>query len=401
MKILIAGLGTRGDIYPLLAYAQHLQNRGHEAVFCGTLEWQSICDEMNIPCHLFPISFDALAQKNSSVMGRPIRALRLFIQNLRQLTSIQFPEIVKLIENCDGVLAGGIEFAAFSPAEKYSKAYVHILHCPNWLESLEVNPPIFSKAFRGGSFIKRIRWIIFKFILNRAARKMINQQRMEIGLAPVEDIYSLLREKVVITQDRELCYYPADLEAPRHMAYLSLPSTEGLSLELARFIEKGRCLYIGFGSMPLKKDKYLLWLISLCRSISYNVVVSAPGNQLRDSDDQGVFWLQDSPHPLIFPRMSLLIHHGGAGTIYNAALSGVPQIIIPHLLDQFYWAERMNQLGVSPRSVSLAGINKGRIKKRLLEVLNNPSYADRAKELAKKIQRNNDFSTLDSFFAIE
>ncbi|CAM6083733.1 unnamed protein product [Calypogeia fissa] len=50
----------------------------------------------------------------------------------------------------------------------------------------------------------------------------------------------------------------------------------------------------------------------------------------------------------LFPKCSMVIHHGGSGTTAAALRSGVPQIICPFVLDQFYWAERMAWIGVAP-----------------------------------------------------
>jgi UDP:flavonoid glycosyltransferase YjiC (YdhE family) len=52
------------------------------------------------------------------------------------------------------------------------------------------------------------------------------------------------------------------------------------------------------------------------------------------------------PHGALFPRMAAVIHHGGAGTTATAAAGGTPQIIIPHILDQYFWGERVRRAGI-------------------------------------------------------
>ncbi|KAH0733649.1 hypothetical protein KY289_004837 [Solanum tuberosum] len=54
------------------------------------------------------------------------------------------------------------------------------------------------------------------------------------------------------------------------------------------------------------------------------------------------------PYNWLFPRCAAAIHHGGSGSTAAALLAGVPQVICPFMLDQFYWAERMYWLGVAP-----------------------------------------------------
>ncbi|KAJ1419945.1 putative sterol 3-beta-glucosyltransferase UGT80A2 isoform [Sesbania bispinosa] len=58
------------------------------------------------------------------------------------------------------------------------------------------------------------------------------------------------------------------------------------------------------------------------------------------------------PYRWLFPKCAAVIHHGGSGTTAAALQSGTPQVVCPFMLDQFYWAERMYWLGVSPEPLS-------------------------------------------------
>ncbi|WP_206751600.1 nucleotide disphospho-sugar-binding domain-containing protein [Kribbella sp. VKM Ac-2569] len=40
------------------------------------------------------------------------------------------------------------------------------------------------------------------------------------------------------------------------------------------------------------------------------------------------------------------MHHGGAGTTTTAARAGVPQLVVPLIADQPYWASRVAALGI-------------------------------------------------------
>ena len=51
-------------------------------------------------------------------------------------------------------------------------------------------------------------------------------------------------------------------------------------------------------------------------------------------------------HAWLFPRCSVVVHHGGAGTVHTALLAGTPQVIVPHIFDQFSWAERLHYKGL-------------------------------------------------------
>ena len=40
------------------------------------------------------------------------------------------------------------------------------------------------------------------------------------------------------------------------------------------------------------------------------------------------------------------MHHGGAGTTTTAARAGAPQVVVPQIADQPYWAGRVADLGI-------------------------------------------------------
>ena len=40
------------------------------------------------------------------------------------------------------------------------------------------------------------------------------------------------------------------------------------------------------------------------------------------------------------------MHHGGAGTTPTAARAGAPQVVVPQMADQPYWAGRVADLGI-------------------------------------------------------
>jgi rhamnosyltransferase subunit B len=63
-----------------------------------------------------------------------------------------------------------------------------------------------------------------------------------------------------------------------------------------------------------------------------------------------VTYLPYAPFAQLFPRASLVVHHGGLGTAAYALAAGVPQVSVPRWGDQFDNANRLERLGVG-RSV--------------------------------------------------
>ena len=64
-------------------------------------------------------------------------------------------------------------------------------------------------------------------------------------------------------------------------------------------------------------------------------------------DDKGdCFVTGDVNQQALFPRMATVMHHGGAGTTTAATRAGAPQVIVPQIVDQPYWAGRVAKLGI-------------------------------------------------------
>ncbi|XP_062176449.1 sterol 3-beta-glucosyltransferase UGT80B1 isoform X5 [Alnus glutinosa] len=59
------------------------------------------------------------------------------------------------------------------------------------------------------------------------------------------------------------------------------------------------------------------------------------------------------PYKWLLPKCAAAIHHGGSGITAAALHAGIPQVVCPFLLDQFYWAERMFWLGVAPEPLKI------------------------------------------------
>ncbi len=95
----------------------------------------------------------------------------------------------------------------------------------------------------------------------------------------------------------------------------------------------------------------------------------------------------DVNHEKLFPRLAAIVHHGGAGTTQTAARAGRAQVIIPHNYDQFYWAHRVNQLGVGVSGPLRDELSKDALAQALHDCL-QPEVTARAQALAARMERN-------------
>jgi len=88
-----------------------------------------------------------------------------------------------------------------------------------------------------------------------------------------------------------------------------------------------------------------------------------------------------TPFSLLFPRAEMVVHQGGVGTVHQALRGGRPQLVVPHLGDQYDNAVRVARMGCGAtlargryRAETVAGVLAG--------LLDDPVTAVRAAEAA-------------------
>ena len=83
------------------------------------------------------------------------------------------------------------------------------------------------------------------------------------------------------------------------------------------------------------------------------------------------------------PRSS--IHHGGAGTTHAVAAAGVPSVVVPHVGDQRYWADRLHRLGRGTAAGRPQGARSRRAGGNGARGRSRPGTARRARALAARL----------------
>ncbi|MGO4777181.1 glycosyltransferase, partial [Lysobacter sp. 2RAB21] len=136
-----------------------------------------------------------------------------------------------------------------------------------------------------------------------------------------------------------------------------LPDERPLPDELLAFLDAGAPpVYVGFGSMPMQGLKESARVvIEAIRAQGRRVLLSQGWAELALSDDRAdCFVVGEVNQQALFRRVAVVVHHGGAGTTTTAARSGTPQVVVPQIADQPYWAGRVADLGIG---VAHAGPN--------------------------------------------
>jgi sterol 3beta-glucosyltransferase len=116
-------------------------------------------------------------------------------------------------------------------------------------------------------------------------------------------------------------------------------------------------------------------------------ILSVPAGSVEDLPLDRFRVVEGIPHTWLLPRMSLVIHHGGAGTTGAAIRAGVPSVATPYTADQAFWARRVRGLGVGPAPVPAHRLTPKRIAAMIDEMLKDGGMGRRAAELGRLVRR--------------
>ncbi len=94
----------------------------------------------------------------------------------------------------------------------------------------------------------------------------------------------------------------------------------------------------------------------------------------------------------ILNRVALTACHGGSGTVYQSLAKGVPVLCLPENPDQEFVARTVETQGAGVCLLEEEA-SSTRIGKVCSEIMDQPGYAIRAGELAKKIRHHDTQST--------
>ena len=160
--------------------------------------------------------------------------------------------------------------------------------------------------------------------------------------------------------------------------------------KLIDFFESGPApVYIGFGSVPVHNPEMLTELALEALTSTGKRGVLQIGRTEHDisqlSDD--VLQMGWVPHEWLFPRMSAIVHHGGASTTATGLLAGVPSIIVPFAWDQPFWGNQIAELGVGPPPIPRSKLSVKRLAYAINAATTDKGIKRRAAELGEKIQK--------------
>ena len=384
MRVLLSTIGSRGDVQPLVALGQALTSVGEEVRLCVPPDFREWIEGLGMP--VVPIGPELRYTGKESASAPPITPEQR-LQMIEGTVATQFQTISAAAQGCDVIVgATALQIAAPSIAEKMGIPYFFAAYCPAVLPSRHHAPPVLGwlgeKPVAAMPDYSEL-WAQDAQRWNAPWMAILNSHRAALGLAPVDDVRShVLTERPWLAADPTLAPWPdATSDAVFQTGAWIVRDERPLSDEIEAFLAAGDApIYFGFGSVRATVDLARV-MIESARALGRRAIILRGWAELSLPDDApDCLAIGEVNQQALFPRVAAAVHHGGAGTTTAAARAGAPQVVVPQMYDQHFFAARVNELAVGVAHAPGAATTES-LTSALARAL-QPDVASRARTIA-------------------
>jgi UDP:flavonoid glycosyltransferase YjiC (YdhE family) len=370
MKALLAPIGSRGDIQPMLLLGSELRQRGHEVTIATCPNFRDWVTSEGFP--FVPLGADSqVTIRNNTTLAEqnPILSLPRLLKVLTNETERQCAELLEAsLPRFDLIVGAGLSFAARLLAERQGARYAFLCYTLSAIES-DAHPPATLPIFGLPRWANRTLWSLAVRGFARSVGVPLSRVRSKYGLsADPSPWHTIHASNAILAQDRVIGDLPSGVraEAVQVPALSRRAGAAPLPGAVEAFLERRgseRLVYVGFGSMPtVQRSRVIEAVTAFCRAHGARALLfSSYAEDAGMALPETILSVGSLDHARLFPRLDLVVHHGGAGTTATALRAGTPQLIVPHIVDQFFHGRRIAELGLGP-----APVQKKALRQRLL-----------------------------------
>lgn len=409
MNILIATIGTRGDVQPYLALGQALVEQGHSVTVCTHECYESLILQHGL--RYAYLNDDVINFLHSDegkaaveIMDKPWRAIGTMLKLLPKVASLQRRGIKQLWESAE---ANSPDFILFHPKAVGIIDMAERLQVPC---AMGFFMPLYSATgnFRAfvmpglgvGSWYNRLTYWFLEQATWWGTKRYINDWRIQNGM-PARRGRPLLTQANGQPIPALYAYSPSVVPRPSDWptasivsGYWFLKTDTGWEPppKLQTFLSADEPpVYIGFGSMvrldPQRLGRIVLGAI---RNAGVRAVVATGWGALDFSGERlpdTVLEIDSVPHDWLFSRMAAVVHHGGCGTTAEGLRAGRPTVICPFFGDQPFWGKQIHEMGVGPAPIPPRKLTAANLSDAIQQATSDPSIREKADILGQTIQK--------------
>ncbi|EHK21127.1 glycosyltransferase family 1 protein [Trichoderma virens Gv29-8] len=414
MRITCLTIGSRGDVQPYIALCKGLLKEGHKPRIATHAEFQGWIESHGI--------------EFACVEGDPGELMRLCIENgtftlsfLREANATFRGWLDDLLDSaykaCEGselLIESPSAMAGIHIAEKLGIPYFRAFTMP-WTRTRAYPHAFIMPENKMGGAYNYMTYVMFDNIFWKATAHQVNRWRNKTLGLPNTGLEKMQPNKVPFLYN----FSPSVVAPPLDFSdwvrvtgywFLDEGGDYKPPQELQEFISKARAdgkkiVYVGFGSIIVNDPaKMTQEVIDAILKADVRCILSKGwSDRITTGRDEPtgppmaepvmppeIHVIKSAPHDWLFRQIDAAAHHGGSGTTGASLRAGIPTIIRPFFGDQFFFASRVEDLGVGVWVKKWGTKSFGRA---LWEVTRNERMIVKARLLGEQIRKESGVET--------
>ncbi len=406
MNVFIVTAGSRGDVQPFIALGQGLKQAGHTVTLCTCSSFKTFITEHGLNYGYMNNDFIKLV---GSETGRKAieggkNAFSLIKTSLTLLKESKALNRDMLEDAWNAAQAVQPDIIIFHPkvlagshiAEKLGIPAIMALLVPAIVPTAEFVATGFPNLKLGAKYNQLSYGIVRRGY--RMYDDVVNEFRQTtLDLSPVPKDQNPLQMSngkpisVIHGYSKHISPRPNDWPRTAHTTgYWFLEHREDYQppSDLVDFLAAGEApIYVGFGSMAGRNPERITSAVieAIQQSGVRGIIATGWGGLKAAHLPETIFKLEHVSHDWLFPQVSAVIHHGGAGTTAAGLRASKPTIICPFLIDQPYWGERIYSLGAGSKPIPQKNLTATKLAAAIRKVTTESSIQETAERISSKL----------------
>lgn len=399
-RISIFTLGSRGDTQPFCVLGRALQHAGYDVTLCAPEPYRPFVEPFGLK--LKPVGTHLAGIKDSEAMTALVRggtdrflSLPAFFREARGGLVNFLAECWHAVEESD--------LAVFIPTTFFVAEFARMRGIPSVRVALQPMFPtakhataLFGSSDRG-ALINKLSYEIPRIAApilwpGSLGFKAATGRKLHLGPLPNPMTFGASDSLNLMAYSAALFPDPGDWPFKAKITGAWFYDAEPhytLSPEIEDFLAKGPAIYIGFGSMKWHSEQSASAVLDALAQWGGRALITSGwgGLQPPEKVPDNIIFTGPVHHSLLFPRVSAVVHHGGAGTTAEGLRHARPTLVLPQFMDQYDFARRIEALHAGPPPLPMKQVVARELAQRLDDLVNNENYRAGAAAIAAEMAR--------------
>jgi UDP:flavonoid glycosyltransferase YjiC (YdhE family) len=399
MHVILATVGTDGDVFPHIGLGAALRARGHRVTLAAPEPYRGRADALGM--EFCPLVTDAeVGQMISDPdLWRPFRSGMMMARWGGPMIPRQYEALAELARQPGSVLVANPGLlAARLVQEKLGTPTASLLLQPGLLPS-NTGPPEMPGGTTMPAWLPHLLRPLYWLAVDGAGYALVapslNRVRAGLGLSPVRRVFRWWLSPELVIGLFPLWYATPQPDWPPQLRLAGFGRFDGAQGELLddvrMFCEEGPPpIAFTFGTGMRHAARFFRTAMAACDALgARGLLLTKYPDLIPNRLPPQVRHCAFAPFRQLLPLCAAVVHHGGIGTTAAALEAGCPQLVLPLAWDQPDNAARVARLGAG-LTLGLRRRSRGHLTHALTRLMAR-AVGERCRAIASRADGENGF----------